>query len=612
MTDANRNAIWARAFMEELSRAGVREICLSPGSRSTPLVLAGAALPGVRMFTHLDERCAGFFALGIAKATGRPAAVVTTSGTAAANLYPAVIEASQGETPLLVLTADRPHRLRDADGNQAIDQLHLYGGHARRFFEVAPPAVEARPLRHLRVLAARAVAEALGTPPGPVHLNFPFDKPLEPAPVEGDVAPHFHRDHPRAASGRTKGRPFTRVGRRRPEASAGEIEALGRRLRSTGSVLIVAGPSNEPDQVGPAAVGLAAATGFPLLADPLSGARFGPGPGALVLGRYDLFLRDPELRSALRPRVILRVGASPTSAALRRFLEERRESRQIVVDAGRRWKDHLALADDYLPADPTHVLETLSATLPRAISAGWRGRWERLERRTAEIVSRMLAPPALSEPGVLREVARAVPEGGTLFVSSSMPVRELDAFGEPREEALHVAANRGASGIDGIVSTALGMAAGGRRPVAAVLGDIAFHHDTNGLLAARRHGLEVLFVVIHNDGGGIFHHLPIRAHEPEFTSFFATPHGLDFRHAAALHSLPFRTVSESGELDAAIRDRFASGGSAILEVRTDREEAVRVRRAIMEAVREGLREDDATTREAGRRASPRGERRDGP
>ena len=588
MKDANRNAIWARAFVEELARAGVREICLSPGSRSTPLVLAAAALPELRIFTHLDERCAGFFALGVAKAAGRPAAVITTSGTAAANLYPAVIEASQAEVPLLVLTADRPHRLRDSDGNQAMDQLRLYGEHVRRFFEMAPPAVESRSLRHVRVLAARAVAEALGAPAGPVHVNFPFDKPLEPAPVEADFPPRFHRDHPLAAFGREEGRPFTRVGRRRPQASAREIESLAALLRSAGPGLIVAGPSNEPGRAGPAAVGLAAASGFPLLADPLSGARYGPRRGALVLGRYDLFLRDPALRGALRPRVILRVGASPTSSALHRFLEESHESRQIVIDAGHRWKDHLAVAGDYARADPAHLLDALSAALPRVVSDDWRRRWERLERRTEEIVSRMLKEPVLSEPSVLAGVARAVPEGGSLFVSSSMPVRDLDAFAAPREEPLRVAANRGASGIDGIVSTAFGMAAGRRRPVVAVLGDIALHHDTNGLLAARRHDLEVIFVVLHNDGGGIFHHLPIRAHEPEFTSFFATPHGLDFRHAAALHSLPYRRVSESGELDAAIRERLAEGGSAIIEVRTDRDEGVRVRRAIAGAVGKGV------------------------
>ncbi|HSR42617.1 MAG TPA: 2-succinyl-5-enolpyruvyl-6-hydroxy-3-cyclohexene-1-carboxylic-acid synthase, partial [Longimicrobiales bacterium] len=259
MRDANRNQLWARAVTEELVRAGVGRVLVAPGSRSTPLVLEAASREGLRLMTHLDERSAGFFALGLGKATGRPAAVITTSGTAAANLLPSVVEASQSEVPLLLLTADRPPHLRDADANQAIDQIHLYGRFVRRFVDVAPPSVDGRSLRHLRSQTARAVADALGPPAGPVHMNFPFRKPLEPTPVEGDVDPGFLEQHPRAGLGRGDGSAFIRVraGWARPDP--GEIEGVAGLLSEAERGLVVVGPSPLPGRTGPAAIALAAA-----------------------------------------------------------------------------------------------------------------------------------------------------------------------------------------------------------------------------------------------------------------------------------------------------------------------------------------------------------------
>lgn len=577
---------WARAFVDELARAGVREVVVAPGSRSTPLVLACAADGRMRMRVHLDERSAGFFALGVGKASRVPAAVVTTSGTATTNLYGAVVEASESEAPLLVLTADRPHRLRGADANQAIDQTRLYGVHVRAFLEVAPPTLEGPALRHLRALAARAVVAASGPPAGPVHVNFPFDKPLEPAePSEEGEA--FAAAHPLAAGGRAGTRTFVEVVRGARAAPAAEIERLVNMVNGARRGVMVAGPSAEPQRMGRATVRLAAATGFPLLADPLSGARFGPGGGALVALGHDLFLRDEAVRARLAPDLILRVGSSPTSSATQRWMEEHDGARHVVLDGGGRWKDHAAVATDYVQADAADTLERVAAACEASAGTSWRDAWRRAGDATLAALDGEAAGGA-HEGLALATVAASLPPEAALFVSSSMPVRDLDAFGMPREEPLHVYGNRGASGIDGIVSTAFGVAAAAGPPTVCVLGDIALFHDQNGLLWHREPDADVIFVLVDNDGGGIFHLLPVRAHEPHFTPLFATPHGLDFRHVAALHGLGFEDVDVPG-LSAALGAALASGGTHLLRLRSDRDANARRHGEVADAVARSVR-----------------------
>jgi len=582
MSRAAANTAWARSFADELARAGVREIVLAPGSRSTPLVLAFARDGRFRMRVHLDERSAAFFALGVGRASGVPAAVVTTSGTAAANLLPAVVEASQSEVPLLVLTADRPHRLRDADANQAIDQVRLYGTYTRAFHEVAPPRLGDDDLRHLRTLACRAVADATVPGAGPVHLNFPFEKPLEPTEVPAD----FARAHPLAAEGRPDGKPYVEV--RSPRAAPGEDE-LGVLARMLGAAdgVIVAGPSSEPGRLGPAARALAAATGFPLLADALSGARFGPANGAHVVAGFDLFLREEATAERLEPSMILRVGASPTSQALLDWMARHGSAAQVVIDDGARWKDHGSTVGRYVRADATAALEALVGRVKRSASDAWVGLWRAAERAMLDAVEGCEGESHEGE--VWRAVLSVAPDDGTVFVSSSMPVRELDAFGHPREAPLFVSGNRGASGIDGIVSTAFGVASQRSGPAVCVLGDIAFFHDQNGLLWHREEGASVVFVLVDNDGGGIFHMLPVAGHEPHFTPLVATPHGLDLRHAAALHGLELTDVTIAG-LEGALRGALDAGRTAVLRVRTDRAKNHARRREITDAVKRAVRE----------------------
>jgi 2-succinyl-5-enolpyruvyl-6-hydroxy-3-cyclohexene-1-carboxylate synthase len=540
-------------------------------------------------FVHLDERSAGYFALGIGRATGMPAAVITTSGTAAANLHPAVIEAFHAEVPLIVLTADRPHRLRSADANQAIDQIRLFGTHVREFHEVAPPSADEPALRHLRTLAARAVSVAAGPPPGPVHLNFPFAKPLEPVPG-ADGEPPVGRPVTSAPGGWRDEDPYVRVVRGSPSVPGEAVEHVAHLFRSRRNGIIVVGANSTGDETGMAAGRLSAATGFPLLADPLSGARFG-GPGRNVIGGYDLFLRDPEIRQRMRPDLILRVGATPTSASLTALLEESTGARQIVIDLGGRWKDHLSVASEYVEADAAKFFQALSGRLTNTIATdAWRKGWARVEEVTQAEVKASLSA-GLFEGVVVAEAVAGVATRANLFISNSMPVRDLDAFVAPTSKMVHVYGNRGASGIDGIVSSALGVQVGTGRRTVAVLGDIAMYHDMNGLLAAAKYGLDVCFVVIHNDGGGIFQTLPIREHEPEFTSYFLTPHGINFRGVAQLYGIPYWRVTSSQDLRESLEDAMNADGPAILEVPLDRQTSHRRRQEVVAAVATAVKDE---------------------
>jgi 2-succinyl-5-enolpyruvyl-6-hydroxy-3-cyclohexene-1-carboxylate synthase len=611
MRDANRNQLWARALIEELARAGVREVVVAPGSRSTPLVLAAAAHPGIRMAVQVDERSAAFLALGVGKGTGRPAAVITTSGTAAANLLPAVVEAAQSETPLLILTADRPPHLRGADANQAIDQVRLFGGYVRMFEELTPGVVSDRTLRHLRSVGARAVGAAVGDPAGPVHLNLPFDKPLEPIPVPGDIHPGLEEEAPLATEGRPGDAPFTRIHPRRLVPPREALTDLAGRIRESRRPLLVAGPVPRPGEVGPALRGFAREAGIPTLADPLSGARFGDGDGAPVLGGYDLFLGARSFRGRARPDLVLRIGATPVSSSLAGALEEWASVPQVVVDGGGRWKDHLAVAGEYVPGDPVAVLDALRDSGTREAGegadgerAGWTSLWTGAEAVVREALGRELGAGPFFEGTAMAEVVRWCPEGSVLFASNSMPIRDLDRFVPTRAVPLPVRGNRGASGIDGILSTACGVSLGTGATVVAVVGDLALIHDMNGLLAFREQGIRVVFVVIQNDGGGIFHRLPIRRHEPEFTRYFATPHGREVARVAHLYDLPHGLVegrtgargdstAEGVEpvvasLRAALEATIDWPSGGLLEIRTDRDENTGRQDEVAAAVRQAL------------------------
>jgi 2-succinyl-5-enolpyruvyl-6-hydroxy-3-cyclohexene-1-carboxylate synthase len=554
---AGANRRLALTLVDELARAGLTDACLAPGSRSAPLAVALAEHPAIRLHVHLDERSAAFFALGAAKAAGRAAAVLCTSGTAAANLHPAVVEADHGRVPLLVLTADRPPELRGIGANQAIDQIKLYGDGVRLFCEVgAPDEAAASPDdrdagRYWRSVAGRAWAAALGPPAGPVHLNLAFAEPLLPDPLDGAPAP-----------GRPAGAPWTIATRPALVPARSEVAALGEAVRASPRGLLVVGWGAA---VEPAAVdAFATAAGWPVLADPLSGARRGPA----TISTYDSLLRVAAFADQHRPDLVVRIGAGPTSKALTAWLDD--SIPQIVVDPEAGWPDPGRTASQRLVADPSALLKA-AATLADGRSDEWMRRW-----RAADAIARRAIDELLDsaeepfEGRVARDLVAGLPDGATLVVGSSMPVRDVDAVAAPRE-GVRLLANRGASGIDGLVATTLGVAAASDGPTAALLGDLALLHDASTVLGAARRSPGAVLVVCDNDGGGIFSFLPLaRLPAPQFEALFGTPHGLDLADLAHAAGIPVQRVTKASELLPALDRALASGDTAILLVPSDR------------------------------------------
>ncbi len=579
----NRNILWAEIVVDEAVRQGVKAAVVVPGSRSTPLVWAWSRQGRVPVFTPWDERSAGYFALGLATALEGPVAVVTTSGTAVANLYPAVLEAERIGLPLLLMTADRPPEAYESGANQTVDQIKMFGNRVRWFAQA--PLPEARPperlLRSLRTLMVRAVAHAMGMTgaPGPVHLNFPFRKPLEPLEVPGDVPEAWQHHPPRPVQGREAGRPWTRLTPARPLPPQEALQEVAALLCQSPRGVVVAGPYLPGGGFPQALTRLARRLGYPLLADPLSGLRFGPwvreGP---VLGGYALAL-EAGWQPEEPPQVVLRFGAMPVGRGLLQALETWAEALHILVDPFARWRaaDHhpawLFQADG--EAWVQGVLAALPAECDRSHSP-WLRAWQEVENR----VARMLPAAPATEGMVLEAVVQALPEAATLVVGNSLPVRHLEEIVLPRPKRVRVWANRGTSGIDGVLSTAMGLLAGGRRPLVAVLGDHSFLYDLNILALVRERGWTPVIVVLHNDGGGIFYRLPIRDFDPPFTAHFRHPHGLDFAGVARTFGLRYQQVAV-GEVEHAVADALARREAALLVVPTDAQAHEAWRRGVL-------------------------------
>ena len=565
---AQANDLVVGALVDELVRSGVRHACLCPGSRSTPVALKLAQHPRVRMWTHLDERSAAFFGLGLAKASRSPVVLLATSGTAAANFFPAIVEAYYSRVPLVVITADRPHELRDRGAAQTIDQLHLYGRHAKWFFDLPEPELSVESASLVRTTAARAVGIALEAPAGPVHLNVPLREPLVPAPsvLETEAPP-----------------PLTVYsGPRGPEPEL--VQSLAAQLEGRRG-LIVCGPQDDPSF--PAAVAeLAHRLQYPILADPLSGVRCGPHDRSLVLDAYDALLRTaPDLE----PDVVLRFGALPTSKPLQQFLQQHARARHLLVDGGGGWRDPLGVSTQVLHVDARLLCRELSNRLSPAHDRAWAIAWLRLDRLTRAAIAEHLA--GLGEPfegAVFSELATLLPEAATIFAGNSMPVRDLDTFLPNSLHHWRILSNRGANGIDGVVSSALGAAAASSGPVVLVIGDISFYHDLNGLLAARQHGLDLLVVLVHNDGGGIFSFLPQAEHPEHFERLFGTPHGLEFRPFVEGYGGRFVELDDWRSFGTAVADGLDRGGLQVVEVRTERQRNVQLHRQIWRVVADAL------------------------
>jgi len=577
---AGTNELWARALVDELCAAGASEAVICPGSRSTPLALACAGEPRLSVRSVVDERSGAFFALGAAKATGKLALVVATSGTAGAHFYPALLEAEASRVPLVALTADRPPELHGFGAPQTLDQQHLFGTHVRFFADLGIPEGTPEALRHLRALAAAAVARALGTPRGPVHLNAPFREPLipltRPGPLPDDPKKNnFFSATPDGVP------PAVRIAPGRLESDEAALDAAARELSRRSRGVIVCGPRDARDDLPRAVRALSESLGYPVLAEVASQVRFRL-PEAVA--HYDALLKHPPLAEAARPEAVVRIGGGLTSKTLQQWL-----------DGGSAWT--LCLSEDGALFDPGHSASLAICGDPVRACAEMAQRVQRPEPRPVSILleadrrARAALEQAfgvetqLSEPSAARVVAAALPRDALLFVSSSMPVRDVDAWASAGEA--RVLANRGVNGIDGVVSSALGAAAATGQPTAVLLGDLALLHDLSGLLAARRLSVPLVVVVVNNDGGGIFNFLPVAQATERFEELFATPHGVDLAHAAALCGARLSRPRTAAELRACVREGLGNG-LQMVEVRTERTANVEKHRELQRIVAAAL------------------------
>jgi 2-succinyl-5-enolpyruvyl-6-hydroxy-3-cyclohexene-1-carboxylate synthase len=512
---------------------------------------------------------------------------------------PAVVEALHGQIPLLVLTADRPPELRDCGAPQTIDQLRFYGAQVKWSVEMATPAASEDVLAYARATACRAVARALAAPPGPVHLNFPLREPLIPTEAPEEIPAGLSA---LARHGREHAAPYVAIAFAPSAPPSAVVEGLVATFAARPRGLIVCGPMDEPE-LPRSLTALARSLGYPILAGPLSGLRRGDHDMRLVVDSYDALLRDESFVTVMAPQVVLRFGAMPTAKPLLQYLQRHATATQMLVGRAEPFDPTLRAAE-LIVADPSRLCEALVQHIDDRVNAlapapeqpssrdlqPWLETW--LAAGDAARVALATTVDAMEETfegRVFSELSSLLPDSANLVVGNSMPVRDLDTFFPKGGPPARILGNRGASGIDGVVSTALGVAAGSNFPTMLVLGDISFYHDMNGLLAARRHALSLVVIVIHNDGGGIFSFLPqagpeARSEDWSFETLFGTPHGLDFQHAAALYGATYSSIGDWREFRHAVTNGMARGGLHIVVVPTDRARNVALHRRCWPAV----------------------------
>ncbi len=559
------------AFVDELVRAGVQDVIISPGSRSTPFAILMEEHPEMKTFIHVDERSAAFFGLGIAKAKRKPVALLCTSGTAAANYFPAIVEAYYSRVPLIVITADRPHELRDVGAPQAIDQNQLYGIHAKWFVDMALPEESTDMVRYVRTMAGRAAGKALSSPAGPVHLNFPLREPLVPDINKSDLFSNGRNIHTKHVN--------VMVGK--PSLSEEEFDRIGQFVETKTKGIIVCGDHLD-EEFAHNVTKLAEKLNFPILADPLSQLRSGKHSSAYIIESYDTFLKNEEFVKSYSPEMVIRFGAMPVSKSLLLYLKKHTNAMQIVIDGDGGWREPTLSATEMIYCDEKEFCKGLVSVITERASTPWLEDWLKINSATQNLLA-SFSDNKLFEGRVIKELQELLPQESTLFVGNSMPIRDLDTFFSTTNKNIRILANRGANGIDGVVSTALGVSVEQTNTVL-LIGDLSFYHDLNGLLAAKMYDLDLTIVLINNDGGGIFSFLPQSKEEKHFEKLFGTPIGLQYSQVVKMYEGTFISVDTWEEFSKVVKKSFDDKGLSVIEIQTNRLENVQMHRNLYNRV----------------------------
>lgn len=571
----NINHCWAALLIEELTRAGVCAFCLSPGSRNTPLAMAAMQQNAVPKIMHFDERGAAFHALGMARGSGLPAVLICTSGSATANYWPAVVEASRTQIPLIVLTADRPPELLDCGANQAIDQTRLFGGYARWSVNLPCPDTAISPA-YLLGTADQAVYRARRSPAGPVHLNCAFREPLAPVAMGGPFTEYLEDIQGWIGSDQ----PYTTWHLPQTRLTDADRKELVKRIHCVERGVVVAGRLRNADEAR-AVSELAKALNWPLFPDALSGLRVASGNPASV-AYYDQLLLAEPFRAQCKPDFVLHLGGEITSKRLIEHLAAHRPEYCHVANHPLR-HDPLHIVTKRFESDLIDFCEWLKHAVKDRSAACWGAVFPALSSTVEDTIDAWLKKQtALTEMQIARSVSRCRPAGSLLFLGNSMPVRDLDMYGAAGGAPGCIEANRGASGIDGNIATAAGLARGSGAPVTAIIGDLAALHDLNSLALIK--DLPLTLVIVNNDGGGIFSFLPVADYPEHFEACFGTPHGKNFSGAATMFGLDYTRPDNPADFEAALSAAYCGGKASIIEVQTNRAENLQAHRDLQSRI----------------------------
>ncbi len=593
----NRSILWTESFVNELVSAGIKYVCISPGSRNTPLTLAFARNKKIRSYILVDERSCAFFALGLAKSSNTPVVLVCTSGTATAEFYPAIIEAYQQRVPLIVCTADRPPELQGVGANQTINQNNLYKNHICWFVDVGLPQPSLKGIRHIKAIAQRGVFESFVKSKGPVHLNFPFRKPFEPESYTDEInndllefSKNFSFKQQFALNGKDskniKNQKWFR-------------EIAGMIIKSK-RILIIAGPENYNSAFPANVMNLAKELCCPIIADGCSNIRFGSHDKDYIISNFDAFLRSESFTRKLKPDLILHFGRTITSKALDTFLENCNTARYMINDSGD-WFDPSNKALGAFDCKPFLFCEKMTEFLEKKKltkkffpgkrdAESWLDRFLNADKISQKIKSSVIEKSKpLNETRIISEILKLIPSGSQIMLSNSLPVRDFDSFAQCSGKQITVFNNRGASGIDGIISTALGIKTGCNKPTVLITGDLAFYYDINGLLAAKKYSLPLIIILVNNNGGGIFHILPISNYGKVFNDFFTTPHNLDFSHFVRAFGGNYKKVKSWSGFRTVFKNSFKGKNFSVIEIQTKAAQSLKLRKKFWNEVSKKLK-----------------------
>jgi 2-succinyl-5-enolpyruvyl-6-hydroxy-3-cyclohexene-1-carboxylate synthase len=566
----NRNIIWTEIFVKVLLSAGVKYACISPGSRSTPLTYA-VAKSSIRSFIHIDERSGGFFATGLARITGSPVILISTSGTAAAEYYPAIIEAYQQRIPLIVCTADRPSGAFLKGINQTINQENLFSNHIQWFADAGLP--DPGNLKHIISVAEKALYECFRSG-RPVHINFPFEKPFE---------PESHTDE--IEEPRTDFNSFIPPDK---DVAIINFEQIAGHIMSMPEGLITIGPSDLSSAFRKSVIRFSEITGYPVFADGASRIRSGSDISPSVFSNYDAIIRSGYFKNN-KPSVILHFGRNMTSKSYELFLLNYNGNKFIINKDGDVF-DPAGRYDSVIAADEVFFLNSLNSYFDalnfRRRNSAWFSKLSDAESIACRIKKETIYLEEFPDEGrIIPEILKLMPDNSNLMLSNSMPVRDFDYFAQQTPGRINIFHNRGASGIDGIISTALGIAAAGETTLL-LTGDLAFYHDMNGLIASGNHKIPLVIILINNNGGGIFRALPISAHSDIFEEYFITPHNLDFRKFVEGYGGVYKLIGNWSDFSSSFLQATGSDKLTVLEIRTDSLKSLQSRSKFWEKVKE--------------------------